>query len=61
MTITIALAGKGGVGKTTTAGMIIKYLSELSKRGSPGDRRRSKQQSEHGFGFRSGVDGRGYS
>ncbi len=26
MTITIALAGKGGVGKTTTAGMIIKYL-----------------------------------
>lgn len=26
MTTTIALAGKGGVGKTTTAGMIIKYL-----------------------------------
>ena len=26
MTITIALAGKGGVGKTTTAGIIIKYL-----------------------------------
>jgi CO dehydrogenase maturation factor len=26
MTVTIALAGKGGVGKTTTAGMIIKYL-----------------------------------
>jgi CO dehydrogenase maturation factor len=26
MTITIALAGKGGVGKTTTAGLIIKYL-----------------------------------
>jgi CO dehydrogenase maturation factor len=26
MTITIALAGKGGVGKTTIAGMIIKYL-----------------------------------
>jgi len=26
MTITIALAGKGGVGKTTTAGMVIKYL-----------------------------------
>ncbi len=26
MTITIALAGKGGVGKTTTAAMIIKYL-----------------------------------
>ena len=26
MSITIALAGKGGVGKTTTAGMIIKYL-----------------------------------
>lgn len=24
--ITIALAGKGGVGKTTTAGMVIKYL-----------------------------------
>lgn len=28
MTITIALAGKGGVGKTTIAGMIIKYLSQ---------------------------------
>ena len=28
MTTTIALAGKGGVGKTTTAGMIIKYLTE---------------------------------
>lgn len=27
MTITIALAGKGGVGKTTVAAMIIKYLS----------------------------------
>jgi len=26
MTVTIALAGKGGVGKTTTAGIIIKYL-----------------------------------
>ena len=26
MTTTIALAGKGGVGKTTTAGMIIKYM-----------------------------------
>jgi CO dehydrogenase maturation factor len=26
MTITIALAGKGGVGKTTIAGLIIKYL-----------------------------------
>jgi CO dehydrogenase maturation factor len=28
MSITIALAGKGGVGKTTIAGMIIKYLIE---------------------------------
>lgn len=28
MTITIALAGKGGVGKTTLAGLIIKYLIE---------------------------------
>ncbi|MBT3389640.1 MAG: AAA family ATPase [Chloroflexi bacterium] len=28
MTITIALAGKGGVGKTTIAGMVIKYLAE---------------------------------
>jgi CO dehydrogenase maturation factor len=26
MTITIALAGKGGVGKTTIAGMVMKYL-----------------------------------
>ncbi len=28
MSITIALAGKGGVGKTTVAGMIIKYLAQ---------------------------------
>jgi CO dehydrogenase maturation factor len=28
MTITIALAGKGGVGKTTVAGMITKYLAQ---------------------------------
>jgi CO dehydrogenase maturation factor len=28
MTTTIALAGKGGVGKTTVAAMVIKYLSE---------------------------------
>lgn len=28
MTITIALAGKGGVGKTTIAGMVVKYLVE---------------------------------
>src|SRR4030065_512216 len=28
MTITIALAGKGGVGKTTIAAMLIKYLAQ---------------------------------
>ena len=28
MTTTIALAGKGGVGKTTVAGMVVKYLVE---------------------------------
>lgn len=28
MPTTIALAGKGGVGKTTTAGMVIKYLAQ---------------------------------
>jgi CO dehydrogenase maturation factor len=33
MTTTIALAGKGGVGKTTVSGMIIKYLIQ-SQRGS---------------------------
>lgn len=31
MSITIALAGKGGVGKTTIAGMVIKYLTEQKK------------------------------
>ena len=31
MTTTIALAGKGGVGKTTIAGMVIKYLTQLQK------------------------------
>jgi CO dehydrogenase maturation factor len=30
MTITIALAGKGGVGNTTIAGMIIKYLIQMN-------------------------------
>lgn len=33
MTTTIALAGKGGVGKTTIAALLIKYLSQ-SKQGS---------------------------
>ncbi len=33
MTTTIALAGKGGVGKTTVAGMVIKYLVQ-TKSGS---------------------------
>jgi CO dehydrogenase maturation factor len=28
MTVTIALAGKGGVGKTTISGMVIKYLAQ---------------------------------
>jgi len=31
MTTTIALAGKGGVGKTTIAGMVIKYLLQKGK------------------------------
>ncbi len=31
MTTTIALAGKGGVGKTTIAGMVVKYLVGLGK------------------------------
>jgi CO dehydrogenase maturation factor len=30
MTTTVALAGKGGVGKTTVAGMVIKYLVQAS-------------------------------
>ena len=29
MTITIALAGKGGVGKTTISAMVIKYLTQM--------------------------------
>jgi CO dehydrogenase maturation factor len=31
MTITIALAGKGGVGKTTIAGLVIKYLMQTQR------------------------------
>lgn len=31
MTYTIAMAGKGGVGKTTITGMLINYLAERSK------------------------------
>lgn len=34
MTTTIALAGKGGVGKTTIAGMIIRYLADKISRSS---------------------------
>ncbi|MEE9421360.1 MAG: AAA family ATPase [Desulfatiglandaceae bacterium] len=32
MTVSIALAGKGGTGKTTMAGLLIKYLVEKGKR-----------------------------
>jgi CO dehydrogenase maturation factor len=32
MTTTIALAGKGGVGKTTTSAMVIKYLAQKQPR-----------------------------
>jgi CO dehydrogenase maturation factor len=32
MTTTIALAGKGGVGKTTIAGLMIRYLTEIQKK-----------------------------
>ena len=31
MTYSIALAGKGGTGKTTTAGLLVKYLIETGK------------------------------
>ena len=31
MTHTIAVAGKGGVGKTTTCGMLIQYLIDSDK------------------------------
>ena len=31
MTYTIAMAGKGGTGKTTITGMLIEYLAEKSK------------------------------
>ena len=33
MTVTIAMAGKGGVGKTTVAAMILKYLRQKSQDG----------------------------
>ncbi|MFH1241594.1 MAG: AAA family ATPase [Pseudomonadota bacterium] len=32
MTVSIALAGKGGTGKTTMAGLLVKYLVEKGKR-----------------------------
>jgi len=32
MTTTIALAGKGGVGKTTIAGLIIRYLTKIQSK-----------------------------
>jgi len=32
MTTTIALAGKGGVGKTTIAGLMIRYLTEIQSK-----------------------------
>jgi CO dehydrogenase maturation factor len=35
MTVTIALAGKGGTGKTTIAGLLIRYLIQSSKEDVP--------------------------
>ena len=32
MSVTIAVAGKGGVGKTTLCGLLIQYLCETGKR-----------------------------
>ena len=43
---TIAVAGKGGVGKTTLTGMLIQYLAEQKKGPTPGGRRRREFQSE---------------
>ena len=40
----IAVAGKGGVGKTTLCGMLIQYLCEQGK--GPGSRCRCQFQSE---------------
>ena len=38
MTTTIALAGKGGVGKTTVAAMVIKYLADFPEPLNPVNR-----------------------
>ena len=32
MSVTIAVAGKGGVGKTTLCGLLIQYLCETGRR-----------------------------
>lgn len=43
---TIAVAGKGGVGKTTLTGMLIQYLAEKKERPDPGGGCRCKRESE---------------
>ena len=42
----IAVAGKGGVGKTTLCGMLIQYLCEQGKGTCAGSRCRCQFQSE---------------
>ncbi len=37
MTITIAVAGKGGTGKTTLSGLLVRYLVQHEAGKSPGD------------------------
>ncbi|MFH2127709.1 MAG: carbon monoxide dehydrogenase, partial [Pseudomonadota bacterium] len=32
MAVNIAVAGKGGVGKTTTSGILVRYLVEKGKK-----------------------------
>ena len=49
----IAVAGKGGVGKTTLCGMLIQYLCEKEKRTCTGGRCRCQFKSERGSWRRS--------
>ncbi len=50
VTKTIAVAGKGGTGKTTISALVIDYLAKNGQRFGPGHRRRSQYQSESGPG-----------